>query len=106
MIKRINYKTLYTDVLNDLYPEKLLQCQEILDKKTLSILDILELNKLIFGKENKKNIEVNQKFRSYSKHDILLILDYQKKHNLNNSQLANHFKLSRNTVTKWKKIFI
>ncbi|WP_314243885.1 helix-turn-helix domain-containing protein [Empedobacter tilapiae] len=106
MKTKINYKTLYTDIINDLYPDKLLQCQEILNKQDLNILDILELNKLIFGEEYKNNIEVNQKFRSYSKQDILLILDYQKKHNLNNSQLANHFNLSRNTVAKWKKIFI
>ncbi|WP_291117411.1 helix-turn-helix domain-containing protein [Empedobacter sp. UBA7248] len=105
MIKRINYKTLYIDILNDLYPSKISVCQEILDKKALTVLDILELNKLIFGDEYKKNIQINQKFKSYSRHDILLILDYQKKHQLNNSQLANHFKLSRNTITKWKKIF-
>ncbi|MGV0924517.1 helix-turn-helix domain-containing protein [Empedobacter tilapiae] len=106
MKTKINYKTLYTDIINDLYPDKILQCQEILNKQDLNILDILELNKLIFGDEHKRNIEVNQKFKSYSKQDILLILDYQKKHNLNNSQLANHFNLSRNTVAKWKKIFI
>ena len=106
MKTKINYKTIYTDIINDLYPDKLLQCQEILNKQDLNILDILELNKLIFEEEYKKNIEVNQKFRSYSKQDILLILDYQKKHNLNNSQLANHFNLSRNSVAKWKKIFI
>ncbi|MDM1071450.1 helix-turn-helix domain-containing protein [Empedobacter brevis] len=106
MIKKINYKTLYTDILNDLYPSKISVCQEILDKKSLTVLDILELNQFIFGDEHKKNIEVNQKFKSYSRQDILLILDYQKKHQLNNAQLAHHFKLSRNTVTKWKKIFI
>ncbi|MGV0923906.1 helix-turn-helix domain-containing protein [Empedobacter tilapiae] len=106
MKTKINYKTLYTDIINDLYPDKLLQCQEILNKQDLNILDILELNKLIFGEEYKNNIEVNQKFRSYSKQDILLILDYQKKHRLNNTQLANHFNLSRNTIAKWKKIFI
>ena len=106
MKTKINYKTLYTDIINDLYPSKKSICQEILNKNTLSILDILELNELIFEDEHKKNIEVNQKFRSYSRRDILLILDYQKKNNLNNSQLANHFKLSRNTVAKWKKIFI
>ena len=106
MIKRINYKTLYTDILNDLYPSKISFCQEILDKKVLTVLDILELNQFIFGDEFKKNDEINQKFKSYSRRDILLILDYQKKHNLNNSQLANHFNLSRNTVAKWKKIFI
>lgn len=106
MKTRINYKTLYTDIINDIYPNKLLQCQEILDKQVLNILDILELNKLIFGDEYKNNIEVNQKFKSYSRQDILLILDYQRKNQLNNSQLANHFNLSRNTVAKWKKVFI
>lgn len=106
MRKRINYKRLYSDILNELYPSKISVCQEILDKKTLTVLDVLKLNKLIFEDEHKKNIKANQKFKSYSRQDILLILDYQKKHQLNNSQLANHFKLSRNTVTKWKKIFI
>ncbi|GEM53153.1 hypothetical protein [Empedobacter brevis] len=106
MNTRINYKTLYTDIINEIYPDKFSICQGILNKKKISILDILELNKLIFGEEHHQNQVLNQKFRSYSKEDILLILDYQKKYKLNNSQLANHFKLSRNTVAKWKKIFI
>ena len=106
MKNEINYKTLYTDIINDLYPDKLLQCQEILNKKTLSIFNVLELNKLIFGELNQNNNGFNQRLKSYSKKDILLILDYQKKHGLNNSQLANHFNLSRNTVAKWKKMFI
>ncbi|MGV0924456.1 helix-turn-helix domain-containing protein [Empedobacter tilapiae] len=106
MKNEINYKTLYTDIINDLYPDKLLQCQEILNKETLSIFNVLELNKLIFGELNQNNNGFNQRLKSYSKKDILLILDYQKKHRLNNSQLANHFNLSRNTVAKWKKMFI
>ena len=100
MKTKVNYKTHYTDIINDHYPSKKSVCQEILNKKTLFILDTIELNKLIFEDEHNKNIEVNQKFKSYSKKEILLILDYQKTHNLNNSQLANHFKLSRNTVAK------
>ncbi len=103
---RINYETLYMDMLNDLYPDKLPVCQGILNKKRLSIVDILELNRLISVEKNGKNSRFNQKFRSYSKEDILLILDYQKKNKLNNSQLANHFKLSRNSVAKWKKMFV
>jgi DNA-binding transcriptional regulator YiaG len=46
----------------------------------------------------------NQKFRSYKIPDIQKILDYQNKYQLNNSQFANHFQLSRNTVAKWKKM--
>ncbi|TGN27876.1 helix-turn-helix domain-containing protein [Empedobacter tilapiae] len=106
MIQKIDYKTLYTDILIELYPERLPFCQEIMNKKILSVLDILELNRLVFGEQHYKNKALNQKFKSYSEQDILLILDYQKKHKLNDSQLANHFKLSRNTVAKWKKIYL
>lgn len=55
-------------------------------------------NEIIFGKKTE-----NQKFKSYKRSDILKILDYQKKHKLNNIQLAKHFKMSRNTITKYKK---
>lgn len=48
---------------------------------------------------------MNQKYRSYDKATIIEILNYQKKNSLNNTQLSNHFKLSRNTVTKWKTLF-
>lgn len=73
----------------------------ILRKQKLSAIDILELNKRIFGETGK-----NQKYRSYSKSDILQVLDYQKKYSLNNTQLALHFRLSRNTIAKWKKQFV
>ncbi|HUH25918.1 MAG TPA: helix-turn-helix domain-containing protein [Flavobacterium sp.] len=48
---------------------------------------------------------MNQKYRSYDKATIIEILNYQKKNGLNNTQLANHFKLSRNTVAKWERLF-
>lgn len=101
-----DYKTIYTDILNKKYPHKKQDCKNILDKNNISVLDILELNRKIFGNSDKETESFNQKHRSYSKTDIIKILDYQKKHNLNNIQLARHFKLSRNTIAKWKKIFI
>lgn len=52
-----------------------------------------------------QNIKVNKSHRAYSKEAIYKILEYQKKNCLNNTQLAKHFKLSRNTVTKWKILF-
>ncbi|MGC4128511.1 MAG: helix-turn-helix domain-containing protein [Bergeyella sp.] len=102
---RPDYKNIYTDILHRKYPEKKKECLPLIrEKKTLSVLDIIELNRKIFGTSH-ETFEANQKHRSYSKADIMQILDYQKKNNLNNIQLARHFKLSRNTVTKWKKIF-
>lgn len=98
-----DYKRIYNDILRKKYPQKKEMCKALLSKENLSVQDILELNKKIFETEEKKVFEDNQRLRSYRKSDILQILEYQKKNNLNNSQLANHFKMSRNTIAKWKK---
>ena len=100
-ITKPNYKRIYFDILSKKYPEKKEECNSLLKKQNLSGLDVIWLNKKIFGTD-----KINQQHRSYSKSDILIILDYQQKHKLNNSQLANHFKISRNTITKWKKMFL
>ncbi len=101
----INYRQIFTDILDSRFPEKKQNCLPLLQKQNLSVIDILNIHKKIFG-ISRENETSNQKHRSYHKSDILRILDYQKKHNCNNSRLANHFKLSRNTVTKWKKMFL
>ena len=101
-----DYKTIYADILHKKHHEKKAECFPLLEKENLSVLDIIELNKKIFGIADKETQAENQKHRSYSKSDILSILDYQKKHKLNNIQLARHFGLSRNTVAKWKKTFV
>ena len=100
-----NYKRIYEDLIDQKYPDRKALCEKILAKGELSFLDVLELNHLLFGTASKKVLEMNQKYRSYDESTILEILDYQKKNGLNNTQLANHFKLSRNTVTKWKVLF-
>lgn len=97
-----NYKKIYTDLLNRKYPEKKQLCAYILNKPEIEALDVIELNELIFSGK-KSNASKNQSFRSYDEQTVLKILNYQKKNRLNNIQLANHFKLSRNTVARWKK---
>lgn len=97
-----DYKLIFTDILDKKFPHKKEKYQILLKKKNLSAMDIIELNNNIFSTPDREN----QKYRSYSKSDILKILDYQKKHKLNNSQLSTYFKLSRNSVTKWKKMFL
>lgn len=100
-----DYRKIYKDIITRNYPDKRQVCQNILSKKHLSILDVIEVNTLIFNKGNKSSNEMNQKYRSYDIPTILKILDYQKINRLNNTELAIHFKLSRNTVAKWKKQF-
>lgn len=101
-----DYKRIYMDILHKKYPEKKEECNLILKKRVLSFLDILTLNKIIFSTNKKESQSENQKHRSYSKSDILQILDYQKKHQLKNVQVARHFNISRNSIAKWKKIFV
>ena len=106
MLKQnINYQQIFRDILDTKCPEKKKVCIPLLQKVNLSAMDIVKINTEIFGISRETN-SFNQKHRSYSKSDILKILDYQKKHKFNNSQLALHFKLSRNTVAKWKKMFL
>lgn len=101
-----DYKKIYRDIIEKKYPEKKEICSKIMISESLSILDVIKLNALIFHENNKENSVHNQYLRSYDKKTILKILDFQKKNHCNNSQLARHFKLSRNTVTKWKKLFL
>lgn len=100
-----NYKLIYSDILNEKFPEKKVLCKTLLAKENLSVLEIIKLNKIIFNDSNKMTNKFNQSQRSYQKSDILKILDYQKKHHLNNTTLSNHFKISRNTIARWKKMF-
>lgn len=97
------YKKIYSDILTKKFPEKVNECKSILSKKELSILDIIQLNQQIFGYN--EIFSDNQRLRSYDNQSIVEILEYQKKYNLNNTQLSIHFKLSRNTIAKWKSKF-
>ncbi|MBL1220612.1 helix-turn-helix domain-containing protein [Chryseobacterium sp. L7] len=99
-----DYKRIYNDIVREKYPEKKELCKSILEKKELSFLDIIKLNSLLFGEKNKERSVANQRHKSYDISTIREILDYQKKNRLNNTQLAIHFKLSRNTIARWKRL--
>ncbi|WP_312901783.1 helix-turn-helix domain-containing protein [Chryseobacterium taichungense] len=101
-----DFKRIYTDILEKKFPEKKKLCEKILSKKTFSELDVIAINNIIFAPVSKDIIKSNQQHRSYSKSTIIKILEFQKQHGLNNTKLALHYKLSRNTVSRWKKLFI
>ncbi len=100
----VNYKGIYRDLITKKFPEKLPEFQYFFNKESLTELDVLQISKRL-SVANKISTQKYQ-HKAYSKSTILKILDYQKKNRLSNSQLANHFEISRNTVTKWKKIFL
>ncbi|WP_114819806.1 helix-turn-helix domain-containing protein [Chryseobacterium sp. KLBC 52] len=101
-----DYKQIYTDILEEKFPEKLRDAVIRLKLETLhSAYDILKFNQLIFGEAEYEVGLNNQKLRSYDRESILRILSYQKRNGLTNVQVSHHFKISRNTIAKWKSIF-
>lgn len=96
-----DYKRIYSDMIDEKFPEKRKDLQYFFDKENWTSLDIIRLEKKLFPQ-----YKLSAEHRSYDKSTILEILEYQKKHQYNNSQLAAHFKVSRNTIAKWKKIFL
>lgn len=99
-----NYKNIYLDIISKKFPSKTDTYEKILSKKILSNYDVIVLNKELFP--NAKNQTENQKLKSYTKETILKILDYQKAKKLNVTELSRHFSISRNTIAKWRKIYI
>ncbi|MCT2406235.1 helix-turn-helix domain-containing protein [Chryseobacterium antibioticum] len=100
-----DYKKIYTDIILKKHPEKYSLCIPILQEEDLSILNIITLNHMIFGFEDQKTTQFNQKHRSYDESAILEILEYQKSNGYSNIQVGKQFKISRNTIAKWKKHF-
>jgi len=94
----INYKKIFQDILDLKFPEKQELHTIVLEREIADFYDVLSLNKLIFGDENKEN-----KHKSYDSSTIVKVLNYQKENNLSNVETAKKFNLSRNTVSAWKK---
>lgn len=99
-----NYTRIYQDIIEKKYPEKKERCLYLLGKEKLTTREVITLNTVIFGTEGVSEVsENNQKFRSYDQETIRYILEYQIKNYLNNTQTAYHFRISRNTLAKWKR---
>ncbi|WP_426479157.1 helix-turn-helix domain-containing protein [Chryseobacterium sp. CBSDS_008] len=103
-MKEPNYRKIFEDILEIKFPNKKEVCLKILKKNKLSHLDIIKLNNLIFEAEH-NSFSVNQRYKAYNSETIIEILNYQSKKGLNNSEVAAHFNLSKNTITKWKKYY-
>ncbi|RKS95955.1 helix-turn-helix domain-containing protein [Chryseobacterium defluvii] len=102
---RPNYKKIFHDILKKEHPEKL---KDPSIKRLLSKLntteDVLKLNEKIF-KQSKEKQQNNQKLRTYDKQTILKLLHYQDKHGFSTSYMSKKYKISRTTITKWRRMF-
>lgn len=101
-----DYIKIFTDIIKQKFPQRIGEFEYYLEKERLNIMEVIELNRRIFGVSTRETEIFNQKHKSYDRETIMMMLDYQVKHKLNNVQLANHFDLSRNTVARWKRIYL
>lgn len=101
-----DYRQIYEDILREDFPEKWADAAIRNKLDTLdSSIDVLKFNMLVFEAPGYEMEFNNQRLRSYDEESIVKILTYQKKNGLSNLQLSHHFKISRNTIGKWKSIF-
>lgn len=99
-----DYKRIFSDMLELKYSEKKPVCKAYLNKKNLTQLDVLKVSELIRGSNHYGTKSFNQKHKAYNPETIRKILKYQKEYELNDSEVARHFKMSRNTLYKWKNL--
>ncbi len=107
-LKVIGYKNIYTDLI---YESKYLNSSNIEALKPQitqikSFSDVLRLNEEI-SRKNKhgKTDTLNQRLKSYDKDMIFTILKEQRNSGLSNQDIALKYKMSRNTIAKWKNVF-
>jgi len=99
-----DYKKIYRDMIALKYPDKEQLCQPILSKKQIQIMDVIRLDEILSEKTDTEQVRNNQKLKAYDLKAIREILQFQKESGFNNRQLAAHFRLSRNTVSRWKRM--
>jgi|SRR5690606_9923997 len=78
---------------------------EMSAQKKWNSLDVIKMNEKLFGNTAINNLNFNQNHRAYDEESIKEILNYQKKYDLNNSEMMRMFRISRNTIVKWQKLF-
>ena len=101
MNKMPNYQKIYKEITERFHQDKIQEIKPYLNKKQWNTLDVMSVNNILTD-EN----EIQDKDRihkAYDEQTINAILQHQKEFELNNSELARYFKISRNTVLNWKK---
>ncbi|MCS3869332.1 hypothetical protein J3D55_002248 [Chryseobacterium ginsenosidimutans] len=102
---RPNYKRIYHDILKEKYPEKLEDAKVLYLLDNLKTVDdILKINALVSDSSRKSSTN-NQKLKNYDKQTVLKLLQYQRKHQLSTNFMSKKYNMSRNTISKWWKLF-
>lgn len=101
-----DYKRIYRDLIAIEFPDKINDTKFFFSKcGNWSNSDVLKFHRFLYNTKE-GYVTDNNKHKSYDKETIIEILEYQRKNNLNNLETSKHFGVSRNSITKWRKIFL
>ena len=101
-----NYKKIFWDMIIKKNPGRLSEFEAYFNKPEFSVLDVIKINDKLFGEPaDKETKQFNRQHLSYDKDSIIKMLAHQKKFNISNIQMEREFNISRNTISKWKKLF-
>ena len=112
-MREIDYKRLYldyidaNDTLSNPVKKDLKSIIEGQQNDDLSYRVLMQINTVI--RENVNTVRENmvgyKQYNAYDKEFIRYVLSYQKRNNLTNKDISLKFRMSRNTVAKWKRLF-
>jgi transposase len=107
-INKVRYKKLFRDMILDSSNLTITQKNKFLKKvEALSnIRSVMRLSKELEPYLERTHVSSKRgSLRAFDKAFILKVLREQKKKSLSNSDIRRKYKLSRNTIAKWKKLF-
>ncbi|MFN1218843.1 helix-turn-helix domain-containing protein [Chryseobacterium kwangjuense] len=96
-----DYIKIFSDIILKKFPEKASTCKHFLEKEKLSSLDVITLNRILFN-----DCSIKNGHKSYDHESIIQILEHQKKNKMTDTEIATLFRLSRNTLSGWKKTIV
>lgn len=99
-INKPNYAKLYLDMAA-YYNIALSTDLQLAISKMVNTVDVLRVNKTIF----QSSAYSLQQGNAYQEADVLQILKFKREYKLSNSATALHFKMSRNTISRWEKLY-
>lgn len=102
--RRPEYKLIFQDLAQKQFGTTIPTSVQNKIEKLQNNLDILEVNSLIFNQ--KHSTRETAKMKVYDKESIEKILNIQQKEKLTNQEIASQFHVSRNSVAKWKKLYL
>ncbi|MDR6516248.1 hypothetical protein [Chryseobacterium camelliae] len=102
---RPNYVKIFTDMLKEYDPEKLNDPKIQRQLRNLNTSeDVLNFNEKVF-QQSKEMQKSNQKLKTYDRKTMIKLLKYQQKHGFSTSYMSRKYKISRTTLSKWRKNF-